>query len=56
MVNRADFFQYGLFLGIIISLPVLQVVVIGVWIYIKPSKEPADSQVGLVFVNESISL
>ena len=27
-----------LFLGIIIRLPVLQVVIIGVWVYIEPSQ------------------
>ena len=56
MIDAFYLIKHRLFLGIIIRLPVLQVVVISIRVYIKPSEKPANSQISLIFINESISL
>jgi len=43
------------FFGIIISLPVFTVVVIGIWTYGKPPEQPTDAEFFLIFIYESIS-
>ena len=44
------------FKGIIIRLPVFPVVVISIWAYTQPSKQPANAKFIMIFFNESISL
>lgn len=56
MIDAFYLIKHRLFLGIIIRLPVLQVVVISIRVSIKPSEKPANSQISLIFINESISL
>lgn len=44
------------FKGIIIRLPVFPVVVISIWAYIQPSKQPANAKFIMILFDESISL
>lgn len=44
------------FKGIIIRLPVFPVVVISIWAYTQPSKQPANAKFIMILFDESISL
>jgi len=44
------------FKGIIIRLPVFLVVVISIWAYTQPSKQPANAKFIMILFDESISL
>ena len=44
------------FNGIIICLPVFPVVVISIWAYTQPSKQPANAKFIMILFDESISL
>jgi len=56
VVDVLDLFHDCGFLSIVIRLPVFPVVVIGVWAYGKPAKQPADAKFLMVLVYEPISL
>ena len=44
------------FKGIVIRLPVFPVVVISIWAYTQPSKQPANAEFIMILFDESISL
>ena len=56
MINLLNLCLYFCFPGIIIRLPVFPVVVISIWAYTQPSKQPANAKFIMILFDESISL